>query len=49
MKPPQNASLIFRASLAGSGCGGPEPLVSMVVMDDLAVLLALKDGYTPHH
>lgn len=44
MKTPQNASLSFRASLAGSG--GPWPLVSMV-MDDLAVLLALKQ--TPHH
>ena len=40
---PRDRSLSFRASLAGSG--GPWPLVSMV-MDDLAVLLAVKD--TPH-
>jgi origin recognition complex subunit 1 len=41
---PRDRSLSFRASLAGSG--GPWPLVSMV-MDDLAVLQALKD--TPHY
>ena len=40
---PQNASISYRASLAGSG--GAWPLVSMV-MDDVAVLLALKG--TPH-
>jgi origin recognition complex subunit 1 len=44
MTSPRDRSLSFRASLAGSG--GPWPLVSMV-MDDLAVLLALKE--TPHH
>lgn len=44
METPRNASMSFRASLAGSG--GAWPLVSMV-MDDLAILLALKD--TPHH
>jgi origin recognition complex subunit 1 len=44
MTSPRDSSLSFRASLAGSG--GPWPLVSMV-MDDLAVLMALKD--TPHY
>jgi origin recognition complex subunit 1 len=44
MASPRDRSLSFRASLAGSG--GPWPLVSMV-MDDLAVLLALKE--TPHY
>jgi AAA lid domain len=41
---PQNASLSYRASLAGSG--GAWPLVSLPV-DDVAVLVALKD--TSHH
>lgn len=43
MTTPRDASLSFRASLAGSG--GPWPLVS-VLLDDLAILLALKG--TPH-
>ena len=44
LETPRHASMSYRASLAGSG--GAWPLVSMV-MDDLAVLLALKG--TPHH
>ena len=44
LETPQNASMSYRASLAGSG--GSWPLVSMV-MDYLVVLLALKG--TPHH
>jgi origin recognition complex subunit 1 len=41
---PQNASLSYRASLAGSG--GAWPLVSLPI-DDVAVLIALKN--TDHH
>ena len=42
MTTPRDRSLSFRVSLAGSG--GPWPLVSMV-MDDLAIVMALKDTH----
>ena len=44
LRTPHNASMSFRASLAGSG--GAWPLVSLA-MEDVTLLVALKE--TPHH